>query len=481
MAGLSAGQTLETALKTSRLLRPSRWPLEQALAKAAGASGVFLHLPAHRRGAGRPPSAVALPWPYDLPELPEIGGPLERDGAIADSQQQVAQGLGAERSWYGVNGASGLLQACLLAAAQRPGQLLLPRNLHRSLLHGCALAGVTPSLYSPPIDPLTGLWQPLPPEQLERLLQQAGPVSLLVLVSPTYQGLASDLPALVAIAHRYGVAVLVDEAHGGHFGFDSSLPVCALAAGADLVVHSVHKSLGGLGQSAALHAQGAAFAPAALEQSLGWLQTSSPSAVLMLSAEQAYRHHCSATGRRQLRGRLQQARALREQLLAAGIPLLMNDDPLRLLLHTGAWGCSGAEADAWLLGRGVIAECPELLSLTFCLGLGSSRGLGRQLRRALQQLRQANGGPPLPPLQPPPFPLISPLALSPKQAWAQPSEVVPLGQASGRIAAELLCPYPPGIPVVVPGERLEAERLEWLQQQQRLWAGQIPDTVRVLV
>ena len=357
----------------------------------------------------------------------------------------------------------------------------MPRNLHRSLLHGCALAGVSPSLYSPPIDPLTGLWQPLPPEQLELLLQQAGPVSLLVLVSPTYQGLASDLPALVAIAHRHGAAVLVDEAHGGHFGFDSSLPVSALAAGADLVVHSVHKSLGGLGQSAALHSQGSAFEPAALEQALGWLQTSSPSAVLMLSAEQAYRHHCSAKGSRQLRKRLQQARALREQLSAAGIPLLMNDDPLRLLLHTGAWGCSGAETDAWLLERGVIAECPELLSLTFCLGLGPTRGLGQQLRQALQQLQQAKGAAPLPPLQPPPFPLISPLPLSPKQAWAQPSEAVPLGQASGRIAAELLCPYPPGIPVVLPGEQLEAELLEWLQQQRRLWAGQIPDTVRVLV
>ena len=481
MAGLRAGQTLETALKSSRLLRPSRWPLEQALAKAAGGRGVFLHLPAHRRGAGRPPSAVALPWPWDLPELPEIGGPLEPGGAVAQSQQHLAQCLGAQRSWYGVNGASGLLQACLLAAAQRPGQLLLPRNLHRSLLHGCALAGVSPALYSPPIDPFTGLWQPLPPKQLERLLKQAGPVSLLVLVSPTYQGLASDLPALVAIAHRHGAAVLVDEAHGGHFGFDSSLPVSALAAGADLVVHSVHKSLGGLGQSAALHSQGSAFEPAALEQALGWLQTSSPSAVLMLSAEQAYRHHCSAKGSRQLRKRLQQAQALREQLSAAGIPFLINDDPLRLLLHTGAWGCSGAEADAWLLERGVIAECPELLSLAFCLGLGPTRGLSRQLHQTLQQLQQARGAAPLPPLQPPPFPLISPLALSPKQAWSQPSEAVPLGQASGRIAAELLCPYPPGIPVVLPGEQLEAERLAWLQQQQRLWAGQIPDTVRVLV
>ena len=194
----------------------------------------------------------------------------------------------------------------------------------------------------------------------------------------------------MAIAHRHGAAVLVDEAHGGHFGFDSSLPVSALAAGADLVVHSVHKSLGGLGQSAALHVQGSAFAPTALEQALGWLQTSSPSAVLMLSAEQAYRHWSSAAGRRQLRARLQQARGLRQQLLAAEIPLLANDDPLRLVLHTGAWGCSGAEADGWLLERRVIAECPELLSLTFCLGLGPTRGWAGNCAR-LQQLQQPKG------------------------------------------------------------------------------------------
>ena len=481
MAGLCAGQTLETALKSSSLLRPFRWPLEQALAKSAAERGVFLHLPAHRRGLSRPRASAGLPWQWDLPELPEIGGPLESEGAVADSQQQLAQCLGAERSWYGVNGASGLLQACLLAASHRLGRVLLPRNLHRSLLHGCALAGLTPSLYTPPIDPGTGLWQPLPPEQLERLLQQAGAVSLLVLLSPTYQGLASDLPSLVAIAHRYGVPVLVDEAHGGHFSFDSSLPVSALAAGADLVVHSVHKSLGGLGQSAALHVQGSAFAPTALEQALGWLQTSSPSAVLMLSAEQAYRHWSSAAGRRQLRARLKQARGLRQQLLAAEIPLLANDDPLRLVLHTGAWGCSGAEADGWLLERRVLAECPELLSLTFCLGLGPSRPLGRRLRQALQQLQQAKGATPLPPLQLPPLPLISSLALSPQQAWVQPSEAVSLSQASGRIAAELICPYPPGVPVVLPGEQLDSARLQWLQQQQRLWAGQIPDTVRVLV
>ena len=96
-------------------------------------------------------------------------------------------------------------------------------------------------------------------------------------------------------------------------------------------------------------------------------------------------------------------------------------------------------------------------------------------------MQQAKAAAPLPPLQPPTFPLISGLSLSPQQAWAGPSEEVPLDKASGRIAAELICPYPPGIPVVLPGEQLEAERLEWLQQQQRLWSGQIPDTVRVLV
>ncbi|MFM7313122.1 MAG: lysine decarboxylase, partial [Cyanobium sp.] len=192
-------------------------PLLAAL--QAASPELALHLQAHGRGRGLPPELVALlrrrPGSWDLPELPGFGGPLEAEGAVAQAQIRCAELTGADRCWFGVNGASGLLQAALLALAPPGSRVLLPRNLHRSLLHGCVLGRLEPVLYGLPFDPLSGLWRPPDAVHLERVLRAAldqGPVAALVLLSPTYQGLASELETLISLAHGFGLPVLVDQA-----------------------------------------------------------------------------------------------------------------------------------------------------------------------------------------------------------------------------------------------------------------------------
>ena len=452
-----------------------------------------LHLPAHGRGRALAPALRRLlrqpPGSWDLPELPEIGGPLEHEGAVAEAQAVAAARLGAQRCWFGVNGASGLLQVALLALAAPGERVLLPRNLHRSLLHACVLGQLRPVLFDLPFDSSTGLWLPPRAADLEGHLDAAlaaGPLAAVVLVSPSYQGLSADLPALVAAAHRRGLPVLLDEAHGAHLGLDPRLPPAALASGADLVVQSLQKAAGGLAQSAVLLQGGSpdpertAERTVALERALLWLQTSSPSALLLASSAAALEHLHSAAGRRQLERALGRGERLRQQLERAGLPLLANQDPLRLCLNTAAMGVNGLEADAWLMERGVIAELPEPGCLTFCLGLKPPRRLVQRLPRRLLQLRQALGGAPLPPFSPPPLPPVAEPEWPLAAAWRAPSEQVPLVAAAGRLAAEPLCPYPPGIPLLVPGERIDSERAAWLQQQQRLWPGQIADTVSVV-
>jgi len=449
-----------------------------------------LHLPAHGRGAALAPGLSRLlrrpPATWDLPELPEIGGPLEPEGAVAAAQAMAAALLGAERCWFGVNGASGLLQVALLALTQPGDRVLLPRNLHRSLLHGCLLAQLRPLLFDLPLDAASGLWLPPTPPQLAALLDQAlaaGPLAAVVLVSPSYQGLVGDLPALIAEVHSRGLPVLLDEAHGAHLGLDGRLPPAALACGADLVVQSLQKAAGGLAQSAVL-LQGRAARPPGLaeriERALLWLQTSSPSALLLASSEAALRHLHGPTGRRQLRRALTRAQALRRRLLAAGLPLLANHDPLRLVLHTAALGINGLEADAWLLERHVIAELPEPGLLTFCLGMRPPRGLAWRLPPLLLQLQAALGGDPLPPFSRPPLPALAEPEMPLEQAWRAATERLPLAAVAGRVAAEPLCPYPPGIPLLIPGERIDAARRDWLLEQRRLWPGQIADTVKVV-
>ena len=243
---------------------------------------------------------------------------------------------------------------------------------------------------------------------------------------------------------------------------------------------SLQKNAGGLAQSAALLAQGPRVDPEALGRALLWLQTSSPSALLLASCEAALAELCSAGGQRRRAAATGVAERLRRRCRERNLPLIATDDPLRLVLHTAAMGINGLEADDWLLQRGVIAELPEPASVTFCLGLRPPRGVCWRLPRALLQLERALSGAALPPQEPPPLPLVASLSQPIGSAWRAPYRTVPLAEAAGCIAAEPLCPYPPGIPLLVPGERIDAERATWLQHQSRLWPGQIADTVRVV-
>ncbi len=205
--------------------------------------------------------------------------------------------------------------------------MLLPRNLHRSLLHGCLLGGLEPLLYDVPFEAASGLWRPPTPEGLAPLLRSAGPVAALVLVSPTYHGFQADLGGLLALAAAADLPVLVDGAHGRGE---------AIAAGADLEVLSLQKSSGGLAQSAALLSRGGRVAPEAIERALLWLSTSSPSALLLTAAAAALGQ--IHRGERQRRRALLAAERLRRALAVHHLPLVPSDDPLRLVLATAAFG-----------------------------------------------------------------------------------------------------------------------------------------------
>ncbi|WP_115119744.1 lysine decarboxylase [Synechococcus sp. UW105] len=466
------------------LLRPRRGLLRPG-------RGRWLHLPAHGGGPGLPAAMRRLlsgrPGVWDLPELPAIGGPLLENGAVAASQHAAAAAYGVDRCWYGVNGATGMLQAAVLAMAQ-PGQaLLMPRNSHRSLIQACALGGITPVLFDLPFLVDRGHVAAVDAVWLERVLAvveaEGHQVSGAVLVQPTYHGYAVDPGPLVALLHQRQLPVLVDEAHGAHFlpGIDPHLPGSAVHAGADLVVHSLHKSSTGLGQTAVLWHQGGRIPIEALQRSLSWLQTTSPSALLLASCEAALADWQTLDGRRRLKHLLHQARGLHARLRQQQLPLLATTDPLRLIWHTGAAGISGLDADAWLMPRGLVAELPEPGCLTFCLGMTTRPRLAAEM---LRQWRALKASQPfekaLPPFTPPPLPLVASPDMACGKAWCAPCQQLPWADAVGAIAAEMVCPYPPGIPLLVPGERLDVSRVNWIEQQRRFWPDQISSRVRIV-
>ena len=450
-----------------------------------------MFLPAHGRGLALPIGIKSLlnkrPGVWDLPELPDIGSPIDDFGAISNSQKVSAQLFGAKNCWYGVNGATGLLQAALFSIV-KPGQaVLMPRNVHKSIINACLLGDFTPVLFDLPFMSDRGHY--LPPNKpwmrkiLDELSLRGIKVAAAVLVNPTYHGYSSDIAALIKCIHEFNLPVLVDEAHGTHFlsDLENLLPASALKSGADLVVNSLHKSSIGLSQTSVLWLQGDRIDPFIVNRTIGFFQTSSPNALLLASCEAALREWTSPSGKRKLLFTLEQAKELASQLTNLGIPLLKNNDPLRLILHTAKFGINGFEADAWFISHGLIAELPEPGCLTFCLGFSRHKGVAKFFERKWNQLLEFNkSNEIISNFIAPPIPLILETSLNSSLAWRADSSLVLLNEAVGRISSDLIAPYPPGIPMLIPGEALDQSRVDWLISQKDLWLGQIPTELRVV-
>ena len=453
--------------------------------------GRSLFLPAHGRGQALPEEFKRLlrqrAGVWDLPELAEIGGPLEPEGAVGESQRNSAAAMGADHCWYGVNGATGLLQAALLAMAQPGDAVLMPRNVHRSLIQACVLGDIEPLLYNVPYQTKQGHSAPPNLAWIKKVLadlpNHQRKIKAAVLVHPTYQGYANDPSDIIHALHEQGFSVLVDEAHGSHLAaaIDLDLPPSSLHCGADLVVHSLHKSAAGLAQTAVLWLKGKRVDRERIERCLGWVQTTSPSALLLASCESALKQLSNPRDKRILADRINEARLIQSRLIQSGVPLIETQDPLRIVLHTGSAGISGIDADAWFMQNGLIAELPEPGTLTFCLGLSKHRNLHSKMSRAWKKLIQSNQNQSAQKdFTTPPLPLLAKPDVKLSKAWNAPSKVLTFEQSEGEVASELVCPYPPGIPLLIPGERVDHARALWLAEQSRLWSDVLPNGIKVM-
>ncbi|WP_269622779.1 aminotransferase class I/II-fold pyridoxal phosphate-dependent enzyme [Prochlorococcus marinus] len=453
--------------------------------------GKNLFLPAHGRGNALPRDIKKLlkskPGSWDLPELPDIGGPTCLGGAVSLSQKESALAIGADRGWYGVNGATGLLQSALLAMSKPKQSILMPRNVHKSIIQACILGDIRPVLFDLPYLEDRGHFLPTDIFWFKKIFEcisnESIELSAVVLTNPTYQGYSADLHPLVQLIHKKGLPVLVDEAHGTHFStsVDLLLPKSSLRAGADLVVHSLHKSALGLGQTAALWLQGDLVDPEILEKNIACLQTTSPSALLLASCEAALNQWQTPSGLNKLANTLTSAREISLKLRDLGLPLLENQDPLRIILHTASRGISGLDADSWFLNRGLIGELPEPGTITFCLGFSKHRGLSQVIKRNWDRLLSSNIPKNcFPPFKKPKFPLITSPQISCLSAFKADSEMVPLSEAVGRISSNLISPYPPGVPILVPGELLDQNRVNWMMEHRFFWPDQIPSKIMVI-
>ncbi|NET38107.1 MAG: aminotransferase class I/II-fold pyridoxal phosphate-dependent enzyme [Cyanothece sp. SIO1E1] len=477
-------------------------PLLAALRASANRDQAAFYTPGHKGGQGTPQSLLELLGAdclrADLPELPELDNLFAPEGVIQQAQALAAEAFGAERTWFLANGSTCGIQAAVLATCNPGDKIIMPRNVHQSAIAALILSGAVPIFVPPDYDPQLALAHSITPAALATALEKHPDTKAVMTVYPTYYGVCGDLEAIAHITHQHHIPLLVDEAHGPHFAFHPDLPIPALAAGADLTVQSTHKVLAALTQAAMLHTQGAFIDPDRISKALQLVQSTSPNYLLLASLDAA-RQQMALQGQALLGQTLKLANQARDSISqipgvsvlspnSAGLtPGFQTLDPTRLTVDVSSLGLTGFAADEILHQQlGVTAELPSLRQLTFIISLGNTatdverlvqavetlqcnawgRGAGKAgvMRIPVETLHRnvwdpknhlnihktahtQNSFPPL----------------TPRQAFFAPTETIPLNQSLNRISAELVCPYPPGIPVLLPGEQVSEEAIAYLK------------------
>jgi arginine decarboxylase len=478
-------------------------PLLDALRDRTNHHHSPFYAPGHKRGQGISQPLVdlfgAAVFRSDLPELPELDNLFNPEGAIGQAQELAAQAFGADSTRFLANGSTCGIIAAILATCGRGDKIILPRNIHSSAISGLILSGAIPIFVSPEYDRTWDLANSITPEATAAALKQHSDAKAVMVVYPTYHGVCGDLRAIAQITHEYNIPLLVDEAHGAHFNFHPNLPEPALSAGADLTVQSIHKTLGAMTQASMLHLKGDRLNIQKLDRALQLVQSTSPSYLLLASLDAA-RQQIALHGEQLMAQTLLLAEKARSHI--SQIPGLSVLEPLntpgfaaldrtRLTVKVSDLGITGFAADEIMHSElAVTAELPMPQHLTFIISLGNTESDIDNLVKAFTLLAErskfgsgfCNGFnglmfkeearskkqdfSPLPLSPTPPLPL-SPFPtppISPREAFFSPAETVAIDRAVDRLSAELICPYPPGIPVLMPGEIITSKALEYLQQ-----------------
>ena len=454
----------------------STTPLVDTLRQCATRANAPFHTPGHKRGQGISSRHRQLfgsqVFRADLPELPELDNLFAPEGVILQAQALAAEAFGAEQTWFLANGSTCGIEAAILATCGPDDKLILPRNAHSSAISGLILSGATPVYVEPDYSDAWDMAVGVSPAVIECAIAQNPTAKAVLLVSPTYQGICSDVSAIAHITRTRNIPLIIDEAHGPHFAFHPELPPSALAAGADLAVQSAHKVLSAFTQSALLHIQGNRINRNRLKQSLQLTQSTSPS-YLLLGSLDAARHQMAVDGLNLIQRTLELSdKAYRGLSELSGIKVLqpcwesddLKGDRTRLTIDISPLGLTGFQADEILHNRyQVTAELPTLKQLTFIISLGNTPQDIDRLIQGFQKLCQRPQSNPSIIHQSSFITHHSSPQLTPRQAFFAPKKTLPINQAPGQICAETICPYPPGIPTLLPGEVITKRAIAHLQ------------------
>ena len=414
-----------------------------------------LHMPGHKRR--QPPAPGLSCYAFDLTEIDGADDLHDADGILAQAMGRTAALYGSARCWYLVGGSTVGLLAGIRAVATFGSEVIVARGCHKAVYHALELGRLTAHYVTAPVVEAFGVYGSIPPAAVEAALAAHPRARCVILTSPTYEGVQSDVAAIAALCHARGVPLLVDEAHGAHY-----LPFAeplgwrggAVAAGADLVVQSAHKTLPSLTQTAWLHWNGTLVDPAAVDRQLDVFETSSPSYPLLVSLD-----GCTGWLRENGPAAFAAWRARLDRFAAAArrwhnTPVLglgperrdfFAFDDGKILLRIGAAGAAQLRAAGFE---------PEMVCGPNVLAMTSPCDDGDALDRLAAWLGERDAAAPPPPRAGALLPAPGPARCTIAEALDRPAATMPLAEAVGETAAEYVWAYPPGVPLVAPGEQV---------------------------
>ncbi|WP_128381413.1 aminotransferase class I/II-fold pyridoxal phosphate-dependent enzyme [Streptomyces cavernae] len=458
----------------------SRVPVLEALLDFRRRGDVAYGPPGHKQGRGTDPRVAEIMgidvFRSDVLALNGLDDRRQSQGVLRHAQELMADAVHAEQAFFSTCGSSLSVKTAMLAVAGPGEKLLLSRNAHKSVVAAVVINGVRPIWVHPKFDSERHVAHPPEPDDVRRRLEEHPDAKGMLLISPTDWGACADIRGVARVCHEFGVPLIVDEAWGAHLPFHPRLPSWGMDAEADLVVTSVHKMGSAIEQSSVFHLQYDRVSPDVLKQCEDLLGTTSASS-LVFAALDGWRRQMVQHGHELLDAALQRAERVRatvgelpglrvmgheivEEGLAADL------DPLKLVVDVRGLGVSGMQAAEWLRARchvdvGGSDTCRISASITHADDDETEKLLVDSLRSLVDRADSIERRPAV--RLPRPSELELEQAMLPREAFFSPVDVVPAERAVGRIAAEMISPYPPGVPVVAPGEVITGEILEYLR------------------
>lgn len=455
-------------------------PLFDAIVRYANENKISFHTPGHKHGKGIAKIFRQFVgekvFRLDLSVMSEVDSLHEPSTVIKEAQVLAAQAYGADYSFFLVNGTTGGNQAMILSTCDPGDKIIIPRNAHKSVISAVILAGAEPVYIMPKIDETSDLILNLTPDQVEEACRLNPDAKAVLVTNPTYFGLTADLEAIAEIVHQYDKILLVDEAHGGHLHFHSSFPKSAIDAGADMCVQSTHKHLAALSQGSMLHVQGVRVDILRLKTTLQMLQTTSPSYIILGSLDLS-RYQMVHGGEQQLGEVVQMCEKTRAEInTIPGFSCLTREqvqkipgldlDVTKLTVSTKGLPCTGYDMAKILNSEyGIQTEMADFQNILLFVSMGNTAKELKKFTAALRKIavdyrdmfmNQKKRKRVV-------FPTFVPRKeVNPREALTKLTRKIPFKRSVGKICAEIVCPYPPGIPVLCPGEVITQEIYTYL-------------------